>query len=455
MANIFAKLFRRGQNGARGLVIYQLGEVFTPSRPANKVFIPRTQQEDDLKGVLMAPGTQVLIWGESGAGKSSIALKVLQALGRKYYVTKCDGSSTYESILASGFAQSRETMLDRSTIHDTATMTGGTEIGGSASLASFKAEGSYASGHARDQVPVVQTQKTAESLAEIFGRLGAAWIIDDFHKVDERTRDAIADAMKVFSDESFESAKTVMIVLGASDSPAAIVGTPSNMKDRLASIELPPLNDDELGAILDEGGELLNVDFGPVRDRIIRNSVGVAQITHGLAFETCRALGVEQTSAERRIVDGPALDRGRATYTRTRTGSMKADFDKALRVEVTRRFHNHAIILKALAELPEAGATHAEILALIRKTHSDYPTGNLTQYLQKLQEDKRGALVRKTTHNTFRYNQPLQHAYAMDRFGVEAGTSFWNNSLGVRDAERRESVRLTEEVIEGAPVEPE
>src|SRR5688500_16392348 len=69
---------------------YQLNEVFTPSQPARLAFVPRPDQEADLRSALDAPGTQALIYGESGAGKSSVALRVLTEMNRKYVVTRCE-----------------------------------------------------------------------------------------------------------------------------------------------------------------------------------------------------------------------------------------------------------------------------------------------------------------------------------------------------------------------------
>lgn len=91
---------------------YDLGEVFTPSQPANAGFVPRPVQEYDLESALLARGTQVLIWGESGAGKSSVALRVLAQMGRPHVVTRCESTTSYEDILSSAFAQTGAMQVD-------------------------------------------------------------------------------------------------------------------------------------------------------------------------------------------------------------------------------------------------------------------------------------------------------------------------------------------------------
>jgi hypothetical protein len=446
MLKIFSRLFRRGPS-AEPRTIYALGQVFTPSQPANLAFVPRTVQEDDLRSLLGAAGTQVLIWGESGAGKSSVAYKVLNEEKRLYIVTKCDGKSDYASILSSAFAQTQEIMADKSTSHDTATVKTSTKFGGGATPVESSAEGSWESGQSKDFVPIVQTQVSAETLAKILGRRETVWVIEDLHKVDAATKEAISDLLKVFSDESRTAPRTAVMALGASDTASDILKSPANMTGRLATVELPPLTRAELASILETGGKLLHVDFSPILDQIVASSVGVASITHGLAFEVCMALGVRQTSEAQIVAAQASFDTAIDRYMRTRIGDMKGDFDAALIVKKKRRYNNHAIILKALAELHEEGASYSDILAKIRSEHREYPQGNLTTYIAQLQTDERRSLVRKTSEGKFRYDQPLQYAYAVRRFNVTSlsPSLAWNRGISVSAADQRETAELTQE----------
>lgn len=446
MPNFISRWFRRRPVSASRNV-YALGEVFTPSQPANLAFVPRTVQEDDLRSLLSAAGTQVLLWGESGAGKSSVAYKVLKEEHRAYIVTKCDGRSDYNSILASAFAQTQETMTERSTSHATATITASTKSGGGVLPLEATVEGALEEGQSNDVVPIVHTQVSAETLAKILGRREAVWVIEDLHKVNAATKQAMSDLLKVFSDESRTSPLTAVLALGASETASDILQSPANMTGRLASVELPPLTKDELRSILDTGGNLLSVDFSPIREQIVTSSVGVASITHGLAFEVCMALGIRETSPTRVVAIQESFDTAIDRYMRTRIGDMKGDFDAAMIVKKKRRYNNHAIILKALAELHEEGAFYSEILAQIRKEHPEYPQGNLTTYIAQLQTDERRSLVRKTSEGKFRYDQPLQYAYAVRRFDVTSlsPSLAWNRGISVSTADQQEAAELTQE----------
>ena len=426
---------------------YSLGEVFTPGQPADKGFVSRPVEEQDLKNLLDERGTQILVWGESGAGKSSLVSNVLKNEKQLSVTTRCESTTTYEQILASAFDRMNAMVRTGHSTQDTRQLGGGAEFGGPLSPASVHTEASWEAGQTQDFERVVPAQLTSEALATRLGSKGLVWVIEDFHKVSPETRTRLADAMKVFSDESLNYPRLRMIVLGVAETAGQILRAPSNMAGRLADIPIPPLGDDDLGQLLDKGKDLLNVDFGAVRNRIIKHSVGVASITHALARECCTALGVLETSNTLMYVTAEALENAKTAYSRTRGGTMREDFDAALEITQTRKYHNYAIILRAIASLPERGATHAQILAKIRENLPDYPAGNLTTYLRKLQTDERRALIRKTSEGLFRYDRPLQHAYAILRFKlpVNAEEEFWAKDLTVTADEQALSVRLATE----------
>jgi hypothetical protein len=447
----FWSLFKRKPLPAVNLV----SKVFTPGKPAGAGFVSRPSEEILLKNLLKEEGTQVLVWGESGAGKTSLVLKVLGDEGRRSIKTRCEATTTYDAILASAFDKLQAMRLSSASNQETYTVGDVADIGGGKLPAKFSRKEELATGRTDDWTSVVPAQLTSEALAIRLGVKGLIWVIEDFHKVAKNVRDQLADAMKVFSDESSDHPQLKMIVLGAAETSSDILEAPSNMDSgRLAAIHVPPLNDTQLGALLGNGKTLLNVDFSAVRDGIIRYSVGVANVTHSLASECCNVVGVSQTSAELITITDSDLQMARSAYVATRNGTMKQDFDVALNQPRLRKYQNYAIILRAIASLPERGAAHGEILARIRETHSEYPPGNLTTYLGELQKDSRKSLIRKTSEGLFRYTRPLLHAYAIARFRLEPSpeAEFWSTGLTISAEEQTEAVRLADEENLDAPV---
>lgn len=88
-------------------------DVFTPTSSAKHGFVGRGDVQKDLESALRTPGTQMVVYGESGAGKSSLVEHMLATLSRDRVATHCTGTTTYLDILSSVFDE-----LDVFTISD-------------------------------------------------------------------------------------------------------------------------------------------------------------------------------------------------------------------------------------------------------------------------------------------------------------------------------------------------
>lgn len=239
------------------------------------------------------------------------------------------------------------------------------------------------------------------------------------------------------------SRDTSVIVLGASETSSAIVKAPADVKHRVAQLAVLPLTPDELGQILDKGSVLMNVDFSEIREELIRLSSGVASVTHALALRSLRELKIDKpVVGEPPLITHATLALAAKSYARSMSGDMKEAFEKGVYLKRDRKYDNCAVILKAVASLPERGGTHAEILAQIRESTPGYPAGNLSSFLPQLAGDERGNLLRKTREGRWRYDEPLQHTYAQILFGVdlEEGDLFASElAQSVSESERIEA----------------
>lgn len=401
-------------------------EVFTPSVPAGRGFVGRELEMKDLrKKGLRVPGTQVVVWGESGAGKSSLVNKVLVDEGHTAVKTACTPDSTYEQILAAAFAGTGAFYITESAEHTDVTVSVGTVLGSELIGAKTSASAELDVGKGVTREPIARPQLSPQRLVAELGSRDYSWVIEDIHKVEESERLKIAHALKVFADEGAKYPLTRVIVLGVSESVDELVVESTNVGKRLIDIPVPPLGHDELGKILDVGEQLLNLDFSAIRTRLLSTAVGTASITHALALACCDERDVYESGTDRVLFTEQDFEEAVQGYARTRSSTLKARFGSALKVHRKRTYDNTKIILRALTQLPESGGTVGEILAVIRRepAHSKYPSGNAAKYLQELQEDRRGSLIRKSSTGVYRFDEPLQHAYAKSFFGLTSATS--------------------------------
>lgn len=425
-------------------------DVFTPSVPAGRGFVGRETEMQDLVSMgLRVPGTQVIVWGESGAGKSSLINKALATEGQTAVKTACTPDSTYEDILAAAFSGTGAFYVTESTEHTDATLAVAGTIGSELIGSKVTAEAELNKGTGLTRQPIARPQLSPQRLVAELGARGYSWVIEDFHKVTESERARIAHALKVFSDDGAKYPSTRVIVLGVSESVDELVQDSINISKRIIDIEVPPLDHGELGKILDVGQNLLNLDFSRIRTQLLDTAVGTASIAHALALACCLRRKVTQPASDTVTFTAKDFEAATQQYARTRSSALKSRFKKALKVHRKRTYDNTEIILRALTQLPESGGTVGEILAVIRRDHPKYPSGNATSYLRQLQEEERGSLIRKTSFGVYRFDEPLQHAYARSYFGY---TSDATDTAAATTSKYRLTASAWEEVVKSTLV---
>jgi hypothetical protein len=129
------------------------------------------------------------------------------------------------------------------------------------------------------------------------------------------------------------------------------------------------------------------------------------------------------------------------------SGDMQEKFELGIKLKRQRTYDNCAMILRAVASLPESGGTHAEILAKIRETKRSYPPSNLSNFLPQLAQEDRGELLRMTPDGRWRYDEPLQHTFAQILFSIpSAGDDVFADALSeqIPEAQRQEALEAAD-----------
>jgi hypothetical protein len=385
-------------------------DVFTPTTQARINFVERPSISTALVRSLRTPGMQIIVYGETGSGKSTILQKKLEETYPAHVTTRCTSGMTFDQIVLNAFDQLGPHYLGE---YESTKSTGiGASISAeflgirSAIEASQEKEGRVA------WTRVVPPQLTVQRLGQFLGAAGRCWLVEDFHKVEVDQKRHLAQALKVFSDLAAEYNDLRVIAVGATDRAREVVQYDPEMRNRVAEIEVPLMSDDELSQIIQGGARLLRVDMDELTGPIIRYSMGVAAVTHQLALNACLNSGIEWTQADVYVLPGSSLDASLLTWVSESGDTVKARFDSALRRHRVRRYDNTRLILSALADGPLEGMLSSELLASVKQTEPDYPAGNLTKYLRQLLTDARGAMVITTADGRYRFVDPLHHTYA-------------------------------------------
>lgn len=390
---------------------YLATDVFTPTKSAKVTFVERKKLENKLVPSLSTPGKQIVIYGHSGSGKSTLLINKLQQLNQGCITTRCISNMKFDHLVLDAF--------DQLGIYYESEKTKGFNSKLSASLqaeyAVIKAKitGELSESDQIKSQRILPPQLTPQALAKFLGGLQFWWILEDFHKIDEKEKTILTQVMKVFMDASNDYGDIKIIALGAVDTARQIVEHNPEMKNRVAEIKVPMMTPQELKEIIKKGESTLNFRIpARVQTGIINYSNGLGAVCHQLCLNICFAAEIKKTLDEPIIINDEQLTRAVEMYLENASDTLKNVFDKALLRVKKRKFDNGKLILGALSRFPQDGATFADILSSIKKLEENYPPSNLTTYLGELQKENRGAVIRYDSSGKYSYSDPIYLAYA-------------------------------------------
>jgi hypothetical protein len=396
--------------------------VFTPSTPATLTFIERDEElNNDLVDALRTPGKQIVVYGHSGFGKTTLLINKIKQTYEHHIVSRCMIDSSINQLILDAFDQLNTFYTNEVTASRTSSISGEISAKYLNIKSILKAE-NYESTSAvsRKAVPI---QLTAQRLAEFFGAAKCCWIIEDFHKVQQSEKVKLSQMMKVFMDSAMQYPDVKLIALGAVETAREVVAYDNEMKNRVAEIHVPLMTQPELNKIMDRGQELLNIKFNPsVTIKVSRFSSGLPAVCHQLCLNMCFNKAINYTADNKISLNEDDLEKAIQKYLKSNSDTLKAKFDKATKVERSRKYENTKEILRAMLSIGGDEITYNEILAEIHKKHVSYPAGNLTSYLKQLTSIERGEVIRHDHNsNKFSFSDPFFKAYAYLHFNQTNG----------------------------------
>ena len=139
-------------------------------------------------------------------------------------------------------------------------------------------------------------QADVEFIAELPNQLPLGIvIIDDFHRLNDKTKAQIADLMKTLADEGAADSK--LIVLGINKAGENLIAFGKDLANRIEVIPFEANPEHKVSELVDLGESVLNIHIN-VRDEIVRDAQGSFYLAQMLAYYTCLKAGIlEQCDA--------------------------------------------------------------------------------------------------------------------------------------------------------------
>nr|WP_315848512.1 hypothetical protein [uncultured Rhodoferax sp.] len=396
---------------------FSVNEVFTPTSPAIVCYVPRGEKiNDKVVNALNTPGKQMVVYGHSGSGKTTLLLNKLRELYGEHLTSSCMKSTSVDALLLDAFAQLAPFYeSEKSSGKKTAK-----EIAIESTFQSIKSglKTSEQVDSSSKEVRLVPPQLNAQNLAKFLGTKELCWVIEDFHKVEEAEKPKLSQIMKIFMDCAVDFPKVKIITLGAVQTARQVVEYDDEMRNRVSEIEVQLMNESEIMEIINTGEKRLNIEFTQnIKKLIAKYSGGLPAVCHQLCLNACNAQGLTETAPTPVKITNEAMRKAIETYAEESSDTIRSNFEKALKTNRKTKVHHSKLVLQALTDFPDTGASRFDLLQKIGKTVSGYTDASLKRTLTQLLSSTCGEIIRYSQNSgLYSFSDPIYHVYAMSIF---------------------------------------
>lgn len=383
-------------------------KVFQPRSPitTKDLFAGRWNELIKISDAVHQPGLHVVIYGERGVGKTSLAnvvrptIRALDTVGRGEEETT---TAPHERLVIKSIGTTGDTF---SMIWDKLLSEITWPVDGIIGLVNghktittreaFSYEGDF----------------TVDAVRRILSSLrGSVFIIDEFDRTTEGASKEFTDLIKSLSDLVIDC---TVILVGVSETVGSLVADHASISRALVQIPLPRMNTDELRAILTNAEKSLGITFaGDAANLIVHVSQGLPHYTHLLGLHAVRNAAsadrqsrlIERTDVLQALKN--AVKEAAQTVTQKHSTATHSSHKDAL--------YRQVLLACALA----AACSHdalgyfnpGEVVApLARILGRDVSIATFTNHLSEFSQDKRGSVLEKDGQPwgfRYRFHDPL------------------------------------------------
>jgi len=388
---------------SRGIV---LNEVFTPSTVATLTYVQRKKLENDLIKNIQMPGMQIVMYGHSGSGKTTMLTNVLNRFCYQSIKTSCMNTTTFESLIFD--------ILDKLDIHISSENTYSKEITSTFKLgindifSDFKIQDTDTSKCIMKNVRAVPLQISINRIADILCKLGIIWVIEDFHKIDESEKIKLSQVMKIFMDKAAEHGLIKIICIGAVGTARELIQYDKELNNRVFELNVSLMEDDELLEIIDKGFKLMRIKIEDetVYKKILFYSNNLPAVCHQLCYNMCYSKNIQKPSLFRKkILTVNDFDCAVKENIKSTSDTFVRLYEKIDESELTS-------ILQTILSLEKESFKQKDIKVNYKK--------DVSTFLDMLCSVEYGEVLRyNSRENFYNFSNPFFQAFLKQKFAIE------------------------------------
>lgn len=390
-----------------------INDVFTPNTVAKLTYINRNILETDLEKYLTLPGKQIVIYGHSGSGKTTLLRNKLKKVKHNYILTHCEARTTFNDLILQAFDQLNQFYIAEKTTNCQYSISDELKL-------EYKGIGSKINTTVTESssekfVRIVPPQLTPQKLAQFLGEIGCLWIIEDFHKVEEKEKQRIADVVKIFIDSANDFEKVKIVCIGAVGTARELIELDNNLNNRIAELSVPLLTNSEIESIVDVGFDLLNIQIDKdLKDKIIYYSNNLASITHQICYDLCYHSNITRAKFFPKKLNSDSFRVAVNSYVRKNSDTFSKIYDTI----VSQGYGWN--ILKTFEELEKEFLSFSEIKQNIPTSRRPTNDEDIINYLEQLGSAEFKEIIRfDKSSRKYSLSSPFFRAFLKMKFALE------------------------------------
>ncbi len=377
----------------------QLGQIFKPASPIDQedLFCGRQTQIRNVVDAINQTGQHVIMYGERGVGKTSLANVLVSKLraGNRVIVAphvNCDNGDDYASIWRKVFSEITVISEKRSP--------------------GFVAKIEKTVGCLADQIKGHITPDSVRKLLTSVGENSMLLVIlDEFDKIPKKNvRSLVADTIKVLSDRATPS---TIVVVGFADDVNGLIEEHQSIERCLVQVPMPRMSPVELEMIVTNGLKRvgMTIDQDALQE-ISGLSKGLPHYTHLISLHCARRALDSGTLA---ITPDHVKAAVREAITETQQ-TIKSTYNEATLSTKKNALYRQVLLACAMTDADDFGyfapIDVREPLSRVLKKPSKIEA--FAKHLHAFCEDKRGPVLKKMPDRSrFRFMNPLMQPFIL------------------------------------------